>query len=342
MPGKSSRAPAPVIDVHAHCLPRFPFAIQKVMDLVTARPGPNRAFLHKGITSVIYPEVADIDLQMRVLEEAGITRSLLSFSMELELISRKAWVLPQAWVMRMMNDCMAELVARYPDRLDFMVMVNPFHRESAAECRRCLEGLGARGISIGTSFAGEFPDSPRAEPLWELAESLGTPVFLHPPFAPLGYTKMDLYRLEEAVGRPFDTTMAAARMILSGVFDRHPGLQVILPHSGGALLCLADRLDFTLRLGYETLPPGQAASCKRRPGAYLRTNFFADTMGFSPAKLRHCVELFGTDRVVFGSDYAPVPLSPREQVEIVKGLGLREADTEKILWKNAAGLFGYA
>ncbi len=150
---------------------------------------------------------------------------------------------------------------------------------------------------------------------------------------------MALYKLEEIVGRPFDTTMTITRMIYSGIFDRYPGLQVVLPHMGGGLPNIIGRLDFGYRLGYEGLPSGEEAVCERKPSEYLRTNLYADTMGFSAAGIRQCIELFGVDRVLFGSDYPPVPISPKEHIDIVRSLGLAGEDEERILWKNANNLF---
>jgi predicted TIM-barrel fold metal-dependent hydrolase len=79
--------------------------------------------------------------------------------------------------------------------------------------------------------------------------------------------------------------------------------------------------------------------CERRPSEYLR-HLHVDTMGFWAPHVREAVEVFGVDRVMFGTDYGPVPIDPREHVEIVTGLALSPADTEKILWRNAAAFFG--
>jgi aminocarboxymuconate-semialdehyde decarboxylase len=295
----------------------------------------------EGISSVIYRDLGDIDLQIQRQDEAGVTKSLLSFCMMLEISSWALW-LPSSQVARRLNDATAALVARYPSKLDFMVVVNPFDRSSVEECERCLGDRGAKGISIGTSWQGRFLDSEEVDPFWEYAEKQAAPIFLHPPMVPIGHRKMNAYKLEEVVGRPFDTTMAVARMIYAGVFDRYPGLRIVLPHMGGGLPNVIGRLDFGHRLGYEGLPEGQAAVCERRPSEYLRTNLYVDTMGFSAAGIRHCIEVFGADRVLFGTDYGPVPISPAEHIDIVKGLGLSLEDEARIFWKNASDLFGLA
>jgi aminocarboxymuconate-semialdehyde decarboxylase len=164
-------------------------------------------------------------------------------------------------------------------------------------------------------------------------------IFIHPPLLPIGYQKMNLYKLEEVVGRPFDTTMNIARMIYSGVFDRYPRLKVGLAHMGGGLPSVLGRLDFGYRLGYAGMPEGEAAVCKYKPSEYLRTNLFVDTMGLSSTGVQQCIELFGVDRVLLGTDYPAVPISPKEHIDIVRGLGLSPVDQAKILWKNADDLF---
>jgi len=333
----------PVIDVHAHCTPQANSKLEKrmrslMMSLRVHTHQDRQVVKVKGISCVMYPELMDIDLQMQGRIESGVTKSLISYSMLLETMAGDL-PMPDKKVIEGFNDAMAKMAAKYPDKLNFMAHINPFQKGAVKECERCFKNLGAKGISIGTSWQGEFLDSPKAEPLWEFAQDQDQAIFIHPPFAPIGYQKMDIYKLEEMVGRAFDTTMTLARMIYSGVFDRYPRLKIVVPHMGGALPNVIGRLDFGYRLGYQGLPQAQAAVCKRRPSDYLRTNLYVDTMGFSAETLKHCIELFGIDRIVFGSDYGPVPISPKEHIELVKNLGLNREDEEKIFWRNANQLF---
>jgi len=247
--------------------------------------------------------------------------------------------LPASQVARRLNDATAGLVAKYPTKLAFLVAVNPFNAASIGECERCFKEYDAKGVGIGTSWNGIFLDSPQADPFWEYAQDRDVAIFVHPPLVPIGHKQMNCYKLEEMVGRPFDTAMTASRMILSGLFDRYPRLKIVLPHMGGGLPCVVGRLDFGHRLGYEGLPDGQAARCERQPSAYLRTNIYVDTMGFSPTGIQQCIALLGPDRVLFVTDYAAVPISPKEHVDIIRGLRLSQDDESRILWKNASGLF---
>jgi predicted TIM-barrel fold metal-dependent hydrolase len=132
--------------------------------------------------------------------------------------------------------------------------------------------------------------------------------------------------------------MALARMILSGLFDRYPRLKLVVAHMGGGLLPCMGRLDFGWRLGCEGMPERAVMRCKELPSSYLK-RFSVDTMGFWAPHVREAIEVFGVDRVMFGTDYGPVPLDPKEHVDIVKALPLSDADKEKIFWRNAAAFF---
>jgi len=132
--------------------------------------------------------------------------------------------------------------------------------------------------------------------------------------------------------------MALARMILSGLFDRYPRPKIVVAHMGGGLLPCMGRLDFGWRLGCEGMPDDAAIRCKNLPSEYLKL-LHVDTMGFWAPHVREAVEVFGVDRVMFGTDYGPVPLDPKEHVDIVNSLAISQDDKDKILWRNAARFF---
>jgi predicted TIM-barrel fold metal-dependent hydrolase len=144
----------------------------------------------------------------------------------------------------------------------------------------------------------------------------------------------------EVVGRPCDTALTVARMIYSGTLDRHPALQVVTVHTGGAVPLprgktrprLAAQLQGRRR-------PGGVEPYEQRnelePSSYLRCNVWADTMGLCARCVRDAIEVYGIDHILFGTDYGPVPISPREHIDMVLALGLSSEDEEKILWRNA-------
>jgi aminocarboxymuconate-semialdehyde decarboxylase len=217
--------------------------------------------------------------------------------------------------------------------------LNPLDASHITEGERCLGPLGLKGLLITSSWHGQFIDGEAAFAFWEWAQARQVPLFIHPPRVPIGHEQqMDQYKLDELVGRPFDTAMALARMILSGLFDRYPALKIVVAHMGGGLLPVIGRLDFGWRLGCEGMPERAVIRCRQRPSEYL-ANLCVDTMGFWAPHVREAVEVFGVDHVMLGTDYGPVPVDPAEHIDIVNGLVISATDKEKILWRNAARFF---
>jgi predicted TIM-barrel fold metal-dependent hydrolase len=131
---------------------------------------------------------------------------------------------------------------------------------------------GAKAIAVASSYGDGadrvFLDSPKAEWLWEFAEANDIVVHIHPPMQSIGHESLMQYRLNEAVGRPFDSTVNGARMIASGVFDRHPKLQVLIVHMGGGLASILGRLEFNWHLNYNGIPTRRPASLTRTSGRH--------------------------------------------------------------------------
>jgi predicted TIM-barrel fold metal-dependent hydrolase len=328
----------PVIDIHTHCAPRVQGDPLGVAEALRGTPvGRNTVTNYRGLPAVSYHEMSDLDLQQEVCAKAGITGRIINNSFATEVMT--ALSTKQAIeVVKYVNDRNAEIVARSPGNWGLGTL-NPLDVSHLAEGERCLGALGFKGLLISSSWHGRFIDGEEAFPFWEWAQDAQVPLFIHPPRVPIGHeAQMDQFKLDELVGRPFDTAMALARMILSGLFDRYPRLKIVVAHMGGGLLPVMGRLDFGFRLGCAGMPARAVIRCQRRPSEYLAM-LHVDTMGFWVPHVREAVEVFGTDRVMFGTDYGPVPLDPKEHIDIVNALEISEADKEKILWRNAARFF---
>jgi predicted TIM-barrel fold metal-dependent hydrolase len=339
---------SPIIDVHRHWLPEtkqllanYPTMAKIAEYMVGIKKGSGNEVIMvvEGITSVFDPRMGDLTLQLEDQKRSSVTKSILSMGPGLETICKAAFWDNDGDLIRQINDVYLSTVAEHPEQLESMVNVNPFRKDSVKECERCINDLGAKGISIPTSWEGEFVSSSDVDFFWEYSEDRGIAVFMHPAFIPYGIENMHEYKLEEVVGRPCETALCITKMIYSGVFDRFPKLKVVLPHMGGALPNIIGRLDFAYRMGYEGFPAEEKAVCKRMPSDYLKTNLFVDIMGFSSLGIRHVIDLFGADRVLFGTDYGPIPFLQAEHVTKVRALELRPNEEESILWKNAAELF---
>ena len=328
----------PIIDIHTHSAPRVtgdPFGVAAVMRGTPV--GKNMVSSFRGLPAVGYGEIFDFDHQQEVCAAAGITGRMISNPFAAESIS---WASksPAIDIVKSVNDEIAGTVARSPKNWGIGT-VNPLDAHQIAEAERCLGALGFKGVQVNSSWHGRFIDGEDSFAFWEWANAKRVPVFIHPPRVPIGHDQqMDQYKLDELIGRPFDTAMALARMILSGLFDRYPDLKLVVAHMGGGLLPCMGRLDFGWRLGCDGMPERAVMRCKELPSSYLK-RLSVDTMGFWAPHVREAVEVFGVDRVMFGTDYGPVPLDPKEHVDIVKGLSIPGADKEKILWRNAAAFF---
>jgi len=296
---------------------------------------------YRGLPAVTYAAGVSFQEQQEVCEKAGITRRMMSNSFAVEVFSRET-TKPSIEAAKFCNDDIANTVSMAPKGTMWGIGgINPLEKSHVKEAERCIDRLGFKAIQSNSSWHGRFIDTDESYPFWEWAEDRKVPIFLHPPRVPIGHDQqMGQYKLDELVGRPFDTAMSVARMILSGLFDRFPNLRILVAHMGGGLLPCMGRLDFGWRLGFEGLPEHTVARCQRLPSDYLRTNLIVDTMGFWAPHVKEAVEVFGADNVMFGTDYGPVPLDPREHIDIVNALDVSPADKENILWRNADSYFG--
>ncbi len=216
------------------------------------------------------------------------------------------------------NEFSVEMHAKYPTRLMGLASTNPFGGDDfLKEAERAITEYGLRGFMINTSVDGEYLDSERAFPFFDLMSRLDVPVFIHPPKFTVGNEKMELKRLAELVGRPFDTTLTLARMILTGVFERFPGLRIVGAHVGGAITILPGRLDFGHELrdddSFGVWGPNPLT---KPPSGYIE-ELYVDTMCFHPPTILCAVATVGVNHVLLGSDFPPVNVPLSRSVEIV-------------------------
>ena len=134
-------------------------------------------------------------------------------------------------------------------------------------------------------------------------------------------------------------------MIASGVFDRHPKLQALSrPRlmGGKNLASILGRLQFSWHLNYNGIsnpPAGKPYTNKRPPSDYFKTNILVDSMGFSAIGMRAAVEMCGVDRVVFGTDFGPVPYGIEEHVRIVEEVLPSQPERDLVFWKTSNRVF---
>jgi predicted TIM-barrel fold metal-dependent hydrolase len=280
LPNKTERRPT--VDTHRH--PIGPKLAAKMAE--RGFYDPKQPFPQTNAQDLIgYREFYDLEYAMPRSREEGVTLSLASNGGEVEWFARDMLKVSTGDALKTLNDEYLEIRDRYPG--EFALMANAHALEE--DCRPIVEEMirngGAKAIAVSSSYGDgaerAFLDSPKAEWLWEFAEANDIVVHTHPPMLSLGHEALMQYRLNEAVGRPFDSTVNGARMIASGLFDRHPKLQVLIVHMGGELASVLGRLEFNWRLNYKGIrnpPAGKPYKNVRPPSEYFKTNILVDCM----------------------------------------------------------------
>ncbi len=240
---------------------------------------------------------------------------------------------------QVINDELAAIVRKYPEKYIGLAAVAPQDPQSAAdEIERAIK-LGLKGVNILSHARNEYLDHPRYRPIFEKIAGLDVPVYLHPAtpstamlnaFIDYGYPFTG-----PMLGFAVDTSVHVMRLIYSGLFDIYPKLKVLLGHMGEGLPFWLPRLDFAFNAWWI----GKQPDLQRKPSEYLKNNFYINTSGlfFEPA-LKCCCDALGPDRIMFGVDY-PYQLNS-EAVEFLQKVDMPALDKEKIWGLNAEKLFG--
>jgi gamma-resorcylate decarboxylase len=285
--------------------------------------------------------LADSSLRIEDMDRFGIETMVLSLSQPgVQGIVERDKAVDAA---RRLNDELAEVVARHPRRLAGFAAV-PLQDPAAAgeELERAVRQLAFRGAlvngysNIGSAETAQYLDEAPVWEFWERVAVLDVPVYLHPR-DPL-VTQRRIYEgypalVSSAWGFGVETATHALRLIMSGVFDRFPGLTVVLGHLAEGLPFLLPRVEHRLRHARQDLRGRQSRSLT----SYLRENFFITTSGaFRTAALLDTLLEVGADRVLFSVDYPFENM--QEQTEWFENVPISEADRQKIGADNARRL----
>jgi aminocarboxymuconate-semialdehyde decarboxylase len=324
-----------VIDAHTHILVE---EAEVLVSRIRSKYPSNAGIDFQGIESrkVNIEKISDIrkglmDVKTKLtdMDKMGVDIAVLSASP----MSYYAWAEGEdaTRLARIQNETMSEIVSQYPDRFIALATI-PLQDVTLGieELTYAVESLGHRGIMIQTNFRGRDLDHPVFEPFYDRLERLDVPLFLHPHDV-AGYERCQDYYLTNLIGNPLDTTIAVSRMLLGGVFERHPGLKVCLVHGGGQFPYIKGRLDH----GYRERSEVRKGATKE-PSAYLEQIWFDTTTHWDPA-LRFLIQEFGADHVYLGSDY-PFDMADMDGVERVRRLALSQQAEEKVLGGNMAKL----
>ncbi|SDQ16451.1 amidohydrolase family protein [Actinopolyspora saharensis] len=300
-------------------------------------------FVNADYFADVQRRLQEVDQRVEDMDRNGIGVSILSLTQPgIEGVTDTGKAVDLA---RRMNDQAAELVARHPERLRAFAAVPLQDPEKAAdELERAVRELGFVGAlvngysNVGDETTAQYLDEPQVDPFWARVQQLGVPVYLHPRI-PLP-DQQRIYRgyeglLGSAWGFGQETATHALRLILSGLLDRYPDVNIVLGHLGEGLPFTLPRVEHRLR----HQRPETHGAHEKPPTEYLRNNFYLTTSGvFRTQALLNTMLEVGTDRLLFSVDYPYESMD--ELAPWFDECPISETDRAKLGRTNSEKLFG--
>jgi len=288
----------------------------------------------------IRAQIQDLgDRRLRDMDQTGIAKQILSLTSP----GVQVFDAPTAVSLATsFNNQLAEAIRKHPDRFAGLAAIAPQDPPAAAkELERAVKSLHLKGAIVNSHTRGEYLDEPKFWEIFEAAESLGVPIYLHPntpsprmvgPFLDRG--------LDGAVfGFAVETSLHILRIVFSGVFDRFPRLRIVAGHLGEGLPYWLFRIDFmhqrlTSNNRYTSVP-----KLKKKPSDYLKENFYVTTSGMAwQPPILYAQSVLGVDRVLYAMDY-PYQFVP-DEVRVTDDLPVSDEDKKKLYQTNAEKVFG--
>lgn len=330
-----------IVDVHAHCIPvEFRAWLHQNGPSVGAHVAESEngtsVRLPNGIETgnqFGWPTLTDTESRIAAMDTMGVDVQVLAGWIDLvgyEIDSRNAIAYAKAH-----NHALVAEQVRHPERFRSLATVPLQEPDLAVEALAyAMNELGMAGVQVATRVRGRYLDEVDGlDTFWEAAQELGAFVLLH-PLHPLREIDLNRYFLENSVGRPAETSIAVAGLIMSGVLERFPNLVMCAVHGGGFVPFQLGRLDQAFHQ-----VPGLAQRHLAQPPSKSFGNLCADSIVHDPDALAFLVKRMGAERVFLGTDY-PFPMGDQNPVGMIRSTpGLTDQAIELILGGNAMRLF---
>ncbi|QBX36674.1 amidohydrolase [Brevundimonas sp. S30B] len=283
--------------------------------------------------------LSDVDeRRLQHMDAAGVDVAILA------LTSPGVQIMPRAEATAFStyaNDWLADAISRHPDRYAGLAACAPQDPAQAAkEIERGVGKLGLNGVILNSHTQGEYLDDPKFWPIFEAAEAMGAPVYLHPnsPNNAMISPLLDKGLDGAIYGFSVETGMHVLRLIIAGVFDRFPKLQLVVGHVGESLPFTLYRIDY---MHQASVASGRYSSMKpleRRPSDYMRENLHYTNSGVAWAPpIRFLQDVIGEDRVMYAMDY-PYQYNV-EEVAALDAMPMADAAKAAFFEGNARRLF---
>ncbi|MGH7466634.1 MAG: amidohydrolase family protein [Longimicrobiales bacterium] len=322
-----------IIDVHNHYYPpayldalrRGPSNVR-----ITEDDQGNPWLHYPGDYNVAVRGHRDIAYRAEVLEQEAVDLQVVTLTTPGTHVEPSARA---AELARLVNDAFAEVVRTRGQRFSALATL-PLNDPEASthELQRALNELQLPGAMLFSNINGVALSDARFWPLYEVANHHSCVLHIHPT-NPVSVQQMQEYWLMPLVGFLFDTTVAAASLVFSGVAERFPNIKWVLSHLGGAIPYLAERLD----RGFEAFAECRA-HIQRPPSSYLK-QFYYDTVNFDRAALHLAIRFAGAQHILAGSDYPHAIGSIPLMKQALASLDVSPEERAAILGGNAARLF---
>jgi aminocarboxymuconate-semialdehyde decarboxylase len=330
-----AQASGPVIDSHTHWYPpQWVELVQKEGPAAGARLGTSDSggitFFASGLRATFTPLNTSLESRITSMQETSIDMQVLSLMGPMVY-----WAPPDLGLKlsQTFNDACSAAHLKYPDRfVGFAMLPMQAPDLALAELERAGRLPGLRGVMMATAINGKNLDDKSFFSIYGKCEELGWPIFTH-PVGPLGSDRMAKYYLSNLLGNPVEIGLAAYSLILGGVMDAFPKLDVFLPRAGGNAPWGIMRLDRTV----ERMP--QLAQAKRPASIYLK-RFYYDCIIESAEIVTDLIRLVGADRVLFGTDYPSPMRDMTKPTDFIRNLAdVSAPDRDLILGGNAKRAF---
>lgn len=265
--------------------------------------------------------------RLKDMDEAGIDMQVLSLVPGVQIIDASSAIT----LAKKVNDRLSKVVKAHPQRFAGLATIPPQAPDAAAaELKRAVSELGLKGAMIFSHVKGEYLDDKKFWAIFEMAEKLDVPIYIHPrPPSPDMIKPFTAYPgLDGAMwGYSAEAGLHAMRLILSGLFDKYPGLQIILGHMGEGLPYWLWRMD------NHWAKLSSSNKLKKTPSEYVKNNFYIDTSGMFWLPPLMCAYLaLGADRILFAVDY-PFE-SAKDATQFIDTIPISDGDKEKICHLN--------
>jgi aminocarboxymuconate-semialdehyde decarboxylase len=329
------------IDIHCHCMvPEANAMVLKATGIPGGGETPNANAHVNDLTKSIqpqrgkidFPKLTDLATRLADMDRDGIDVQVISPYPGHFVYAAPPEVARDSC--HMVNDHIASLVAKHPDRLMGMGTV-PLQDPgmAVAELDRTVNELGFRGVELCTNVRGVDLTRAGLEKFFARVEELGVMIFLH-PFGTSLVGRMSDHYFPNTIGHPLDSALCVGQLIFDGYLERFPQLKVCIAHGGGYIPGYWGRFDHAWAHREDC-----RVNIKKPPSGYLKKLYF-DTVVFDERELKHLIEIWGADHIMLGTDY-PFDMAEPDPVGFLGRVkGVSEKDMALVAGGNAERLLG--